>query len=65
MMGTFRLAEVKGNLNDGVEVPFDSSVVKGEAKFYVSDGRLWVDLSATVFGTTCGPLKVELIPLPT
>ncbi|KAI0297055.1 hypothetical protein B0F90DRAFT_991694 [Multifurca ochricompacta] len=60
----FRLAAVKGNLKDGVKVSFDVSFVKGEAKFYIFGGWLWVDLSATVFGTTYGPLKVKLIPLP-
>ncbi|KAI0297025.1 hypothetical protein B0F90DRAFT_1742452, partial [Multifurca ochricompacta] len=52
----------KGNLKDGVEVSFGISVLKGTARFYINGGWLWVDLSATVFGTVYGPLKVKLIP---
>ncbi|KAI0297056.1 hypothetical protein B0F90DRAFT_1635174, partial [Multifurca ochricompacta] len=64
ILGTYRLATVKGNLKDGVEVSFGIAVLKGTARFYINSGWLWVDLSATVFGTTYGPLKVKLIPLP-
>ncbi|KAI0297028.1 hypothetical protein B0F90DRAFT_1635173, partial [Multifurca ochricompacta] len=64
IIGTFRLAAVKGNLKDGVQVSFGISVLKGTARFYINSGWLYVDLSATVFGTVYGPLKVKLIPLP-
>ncbi|KAI0293863.1 hypothetical protein B0F90DRAFT_1670710 [Multifurca ochricompacta] len=51
IIGSFQLAQVKGNLQDGV-------------KFYYSAGWIYVDLSATVFGTVYGPLTIKLIPLP-
>ncbi|KAI0263228.1 hypothetical protein BC834DRAFT_888118 [Gloeopeniophorella convolvens] len=59
------LAEVKGNLKDGIKVTFDiSGILSGSATFYVRDGWVWIDLSATVFGTTYGPISVKLFPLP-
>ncbi|KAI0299752.1 hypothetical protein B0F90DRAFT_1630700, partial [Multifurca ochricompacta] len=64
VLAAIRLAEVRGNLRDGVKVSFDISVLKGDARFYVSGGWLWVDLSARVFMAIHGPLKVKLIPLP-
>ncbi|KAI0297031.1 hypothetical protein B0F90DRAFT_1742503 [Multifurca ochricompacta] len=63
IIGTFTLAAVKGNLKDGVEVTFGISVLNGEARFYISGGWLWIDLSATIFGPTFGPLKIKLIPI--
>ncbi|KAI0263224.1 hypothetical protein BC834DRAFT_971496 [Gloeopeniophorella convolvens] len=65
IIGTFKLAEVKGNLKDGVSVSFGiSGILSGKATFYVRDGWIWVDLSAEIFGTTYGPVSIKLIPLP-
>ncbi|KAH9959369.1 hypothetical protein BJV74DRAFT_788840, partial [Russula compacta] len=65
ILGTFTLANLNGNLNDGVSVTFGvSGILSGTAKFYVKDKWLYVDLSATVFGTTYGPISIGLIPLP-
>ncbi|KAI0741035.1 hypothetical protein C8Q76DRAFT_822774 [Earliella scabrosa] len=65
IVGSIKLAEVKGNLRDGVTVNFGiSGVLSGEARFYVNDRWLYVDLSATVFGTHHGPVTIRLIPLP-
>ncbi|KAI0263241.1 hypothetical protein BC834DRAFT_827767, partial [Gloeopeniophorella convolvens] len=65
IVGTYKLAEVKGNLKDGVSVTFGIPwVISGTARFYVRDGWLWVDLSAEIFGTTYGPVSIKLIPLP-
>ncbi|KAI0263240.1 hypothetical protein BC834DRAFT_888187, partial [Gloeopeniophorella convolvens] len=63
--GELRLAEVKGNLKDGIKVTFDiPGILSGTATFYVRDGWVWIDLSVTVFGKTYGPISVKLLPLP-
>ncbi|KAI0297032.1 hypothetical protein B0F90DRAFT_1742527 [Multifurca ochricompacta] len=64
IIGTFTLAAVKGNLKDGVKATFGISVLNGDARFYASGGWLWIDLSATIFGATLGPLTIKLIPVP-
>ena len=64
IVGTVRLAEVRGNLRDGVTVSFGVSFLHGDARFYLRDGWLYVDLSATVFGTHHGPVSIPLIPIP-
>ncbi|KAI0263223.1 hypothetical protein BC834DRAFT_323771 [Gloeopeniophorella convolvens] len=59
------LAEVKGNLKDGIKVTFDiPRVISGSATFYVRDGWVWMDLSVTIFGKTYDPISVKLFPLP-
>ncbi|KAI0293862.1 hypothetical protein B0F90DRAFT_1642157 [Multifurca ochricompacta] len=64
IIGSFQLAQVKGNLQDGVKVTFGVSILHGDARFYYSAGWIYLDLSATVFGTVYGPLTIKLIPLP-
>ncbi|KAI0298181.1 hypothetical protein B0F90DRAFT_1952562 [Multifurca ochricompacta] len=64
IIGSFQLAQVKGNLQDGVKVTFGVSILHGDARFYYSAGWIYVDLSATVFGKVYGPLTIKLIPLP-
>jgi len=59
-----RLAHVKGNLTQGVQVTFSiGSIVSGTAKFYIKDKHLWVDLSAKVWGHQYGPISIKLIPI--
>ncbi|KAI0295583.1 hypothetical protein B0F90DRAFT_1143885 [Multifurca ochricompacta] len=64
IIGTYQLAKVKGNITDGVKVTFGVSVVRGDARFYYSNGWIYVDLSATVFGKVYGRVTIKLIPLP-
>lgn len=65
IIGTYQLAEVKGNLKDGVSVQFGiSGILSGKATFFIRDGWLTLDLSATVFGSTYGPISIRLLPLP-
>ena len=62
---TFTLGQVKGSLKDGVSIEFGiNGTLSGKATFYAKNGWLVVDLSATVLGTSYGPLTIELIPLP-
>ncbi|KAI0294057.1 hypothetical protein B0F90DRAFT_1670603 [Multifurca ochricompacta] len=64
IIGTYQLAKVNGNLTDRVKVTFGVSVVHGDAKFYYSNGWIYVDLSATIFGKVYGRVTIKLIPLP-
>ncbi|KAJ7277113.1 hypothetical protein C8J57DRAFT_1308588 [Mycena rebaudengoi] len=64
IMGTFKLSDVKGNLADGIAVTFDISMLNGQAKFYISDKWLYINLSAVVFGQAHGPAAFGLFPLP-
>ncbi|KAJ7476720.1 hypothetical protein FB451DRAFT_246737 [Mycena latifolia] len=64
ILGTYALSDVKGNLKDGISTTFGISILNGNARFYVSNGKLYVDLSAVVFGTKYGPESIALIPLP-
>ncbi|KAH9962526.1 hypothetical protein BJV74DRAFT_990920 [Russula compacta] len=65
LLGTITLASLNGSLLEGVSVTFGiSGILSGTAKFYVRDKWLYVDLSATVFGSTYGPITIGLIPLP-
>ncbi|KAF7335543.1 hypothetical protein MVEN_02208200 [Mycena venus] len=66
ILPTIKLADVKGNLADGIAVAFNvSGVVNGQAKFYTSDKWVYINLAATVFGTAHGPVDFKLFPLPT
>lgn len=64
IIGEFTLGNVKGNLNDGIKITFGIAILSGSATFYVKDGWIWVDLSATVFGSEYGPISIKLLPLP-
>ncbi|KAJ7772398.1 hypothetical protein B0H16DRAFT_1305251 [Mycena metata] len=64
ILGTLQLSNVNGNLADGIAVTFSTSVVNGNAKFYISNNWLYINLSAVVFGTAHGPMAFQLIPLP-
>ncbi|EIW74806.1 hypothetical protein CONPUDRAFT_66572, partial [Coniophora puteana RWD-64-598 SS2] len=65
IIGTFQLASFQGNLIEGVKFTFGiSGILSGEARVYLKDKWLWLDLSATVFGSKYGPLSIKLIPLP-
>ncbi|KAJ6569021.1 hypothetical protein B0H19DRAFT_937888 [Mycena capillaripes] len=64
IVGTLQLADVTGNLADGIPVTFGTPVVTGNAKFYISNKWLYINLSAVVFGVAHGPLDFQLIPLP-
>lgn len=60
-----KLAEVKGNLQDGVTVSFSilDGKISGSATFYIKDKWLWVKLSVTIFGKKYSG-DWRLIPLP-
>jgi hypothetical protein len=63
IVGTVKLADVIGNLADRIAVTFATSMVNGNAKFYISNNWLYIDLSAVVFGNSHGPLSFGLFPL--
>jgi hypothetical protein len=62
--GTVDLATVKGNLTSGVTVDFGVTglITNGKARFYVFNGWLKVDLTATIFGTSYGEIRTRLMP---
>ncbi|KAI0294050.1 hypothetical protein B0F90DRAFT_1641367, partial [Multifurca ochricompacta] len=64
IIGTYQLAKVKGNITDRVKVTFGVLVVHGDVRFYYSNGWIYVDLLATVFGKVYGRVTIKLIPLP-
>ncbi|KAJ7034615.1 hypothetical protein C8F04DRAFT_956267, partial [Mycena alexandri] len=64
ILGTLQLSNVNGNLADGIAVTFNTAVVNGNAKFYISNKWLYINLSAVVFGQAHGPMDFQLIPLP-
>ncbi|KAJ7277157.1 hypothetical protein C8J57DRAFT_1308669 [Mycena rebaudengoi] len=64
-VGTTQLANLKGNLADGITLIFDIKILSnGKAKFYISDKWLYLNLSATVYGKAHGPTAFGLFPLP-
>ncbi|KAJ7085279.1 hypothetical protein C8R44DRAFT_594116, partial [Mycena epipterygia] len=64
ILGTFKLTDVEGNLADGIAVTFNISMLNGNAKFYISDKWVYINLSAVVFGKAYGPSAFGLFPLP-
>jgi len=64
-LGTYTLGQINGNLITGIILKFGiSGIVSGTAKFYAKGGWLWMDLSASILGSSYGPLSVQLIPIP-
>ncbi|KAG8921170.1 hypothetical protein FRC02_000409, partial [Tulasnella sp. 418] len=58
-----KVGELKGNLNDGIEISFDLVIIKGSLRLYIKDKCLWLAYELTVFGTTWSG-DIELICLP-
>jgi len=65
IVGTFQLANLNGNLVDGVTSTFGiSGVLSGTIKDYYNNGYLTADITATIFGSAYGPTTIKLLPLP-
>ncbi|KAI0741034.1 hypothetical protein C8Q76DRAFT_709867 [Earliella scabrosa] len=66
LSGSVDLFSLEINATLSVEVPIVGTVRLAEVRgnFYLREGWLYVDLSATVFGTHHGPVSIPLIPIP-
>ncbi|KAF7335561.1 hypothetical protein MVEN_02210100 [Mycena venus] len=64
ILSPIAVADVKGNLADGIAVVFNTAGVKGQAKVYTSDKWVYINLAATTVGGTYGPSDFKLFPLP-
>ncbi|KAI0704130.1 hypothetical protein C8Q76DRAFT_220736 [Earliella scabrosa] len=64
IFGMFPLADVKGDLNDGgVKTGFGASMLNGEARFFMVEKWVCLDLSAKVYDTDHNSVIVRLIEL--
>jgi hypothetical protein len=63
--GRINLAPVNGDLKTGITVSFSAdNIISGTAKFYLNGTTVDVDISATVFGNTIGPVTLALFQIP-